>query len=46
MSPPSLGLKSKPKNKHEAGDKPFACWFLGIFFRPDDGGDIFLRNVG
>jgi hypothetical protein len=22
-----------------------ACFFLGLFFDPEDGGDIFLRNV-
>jgi hypothetical protein len=26
---------------------PASCWFFhGLFFNPDDGGDIFLRNVG
>jgi hypothetical protein len=24
---------------------PHACFFLGLFFDPEDGGDMFLRNV-
>jgi hypothetical protein len=23
-----------------------SCWALVLFFNPEDGGDIFLRNVG
>jgi hypothetical protein len=23
-----------------------ACFLLGLFFDPEDGGDMFLRNVG
>jgi hypothetical protein len=23
-----------------------ACWFVGLFFDPEDGGAMFLRNVG
>jgi hypothetical protein len=23
-----------------------ACFFSGLFFDPEDGGDMFLRNVG
>jgi hypothetical protein len=43
MSPPSSGLKSKPS---------FAChllhagFLLGVFFNPEDGGNMFLSNVG
>jgi hypothetical protein len=40
--PPSSGLRvSQPRNQYEAGSK-----MLGLFFDPEDGGDIFLQNVG
>jgi hypothetical protein len=32
----------------KAGDKErfYAGFFFGLFFDPEDGGDMFLRNVG
>jgi hypothetical protein len=44
MSPPSSG------SKNESSKKPvyfvlFYGFFLGLFFDPEDGSDIFLRNV-
>jgi hypothetical protein len=36
-------------NQHESGSKQslFAnCWFLDLSFNPEDGSDMFLRNVG
>jgi hypothetical protein len=39
----------------KAGGKPIAldatcyraaCFLLGVFFYPEDGGEMFLRNVG
>jgi hypothetical protein len=32
------------KNKHEAGSKQI--FFLGLFFDPENGGNMFLRKVG
>jgi hypothetical protein len=46
MSPPSSGSNNKPSMK------PIACYLLhfdfllGLFFDPENGGDMFLRNVG
>jgi hypothetical protein len=42
MSPPSSWSKNRPnRNQRErAGDKQ------GLFFDPEDGGDMFLQNVG
>jgi hypothetical protein len=37
MSPPSSGL---PSTSSQAG------FLLGLFFNPEDEGDIFLRNIG
>jgi hypothetical protein len=51
-SPPSSGSKSKPSKKpEEAGDKlsetpASAGFFSGLFFDPQDGGAMFLLNVG
>jgi hypothetical protein len=44
-SPPSSGSKNNPSKK------PAATWFhagflLCLFFKPEDGGNMFLRNVG
>jgi hypothetical protein len=39
MLPPSYGPTKKPSYK-PIGSK------LGLFFDPEDGGDIFLRKVG
>jgi hypothetical protein len=48
--PPSSGSKNKQnKIQHEADSKQclFAdCFMLGLLFDPEDGGDIFLRNIG
>jgi hypothetical protein len=32
-------------NEHEAGSMLRAGFLLGLLFIPEDGGDIFLRNV-
>jgi hypothetical protein len=40
MLPPFSGLKSKPGASMKAG------FLLGLFFDAENGGDIFLRNVG
>jgi hypothetical protein len=42
MSPPSSGPKNNP-SKTPAGKHVVE---LGILFDSEDGGDIFLRNVG
>jgi hypothetical protein len=48
MPPPSSGSKNKPSKKPSY----FACYllhagfFLGLFFNPEDGSNIFLKNVG
>jgi hypothetical protein len=34
----------QPMNMKQAANK--ACWFLlGLLFSPEDGGDIFLKNI-
>jgi hypothetical protein len=30
----------------EAGSKQLAGFLLGLFFKPENGSDIFLRNIG
>jgi hypothetical protein len=52
MSPPSSGSKNKPRKNQHAGNKQssvyyvfHADFFLGLFFDPEDGGDMSLRNV-
>jgi hypothetical protein len=37
------GLKSKPRS---ACCLLHVSFLLGLFFNPEDGGDMFLRNVG
>jgi hypothetical protein len=41
ISPPSSGQKCKLSTKAEAGGS-----LLDLLFDPEEGGDIFLRNVG
>jgi hypothetical protein len=44
MSPPPSGTKKPSKETSvKAGGKQI---LLGLFFDPEDGGDMFLRNVG
>jgi hypothetical protein len=46
MSPPSSGSKNKPDKKQALFSTCFHAGFLlGLFFKPADGGDMFLRNV-
>jgi hypothetical protein len=45
MSPPSSGSKNKP-SKNSGCYLLQAGFFLGLFFDPEDGGYMFLLNVG
>jgi hypothetical protein len=38
--PPSSWSKNKPSNHL------LSLWFLGLFFDPEDGGYMYLENVG
>jgi hypothetical protein len=40
MLPPASGLNRKLTKKPECQGQ------LGLLFNPDDGGDMYLRNVG
>jgi hypothetical protein len=45
MSPLSSGKKNKP-SKYQLESREFIAGFLlGLFFDPEEGGDMFLRNV-
>jgi hypothetical protein len=46
MSPPSSGLKDKRSKKAGGKQNIYAGLLLGLFLELEDGGDIFLRNVG
>jgi hypothetical protein len=47
MSPPSSGMKYKSNEKPEEIANCFHSGsLLGLFFDPEDAGDMFLRNVG
>jgi hypothetical protein len=40
------GRKSQARNQHEAGSKQgFADFLLDLYFSPEYGGNMFLRNV-
>jgi hypothetical protein len=45
MLPPSSGSKKQSK-KTESKQVLAACFYVGFFFNPEDGGDVFLRNIG
>jgi hypothetical protein len=46
------GRRIKARKRYEAVSKyrtaeiAISFWFLGLFFDPEDGGDMYLRNVG
>jgi hypothetical protein len=44
MLPPSSGSKNKPRNQQAL--LAATCLLLGLFFDPEDGGDMFLQNIG
>jgi hypothetical protein len=46
MSPPSSGWKNKAKQgtSNEAYSLRHGSFLLALFFHPEDGGDILLRN--
>jgi hypothetical protein len=47
MSPPSSGSKNKPSKKPTLKQMASRAGFsLGLFFNPENGGEMFLRNVG
>jgi hypothetical protein len=49
MSPPSAGLESKQAgNQNEVGRKQalISGFLLGLLFQSENGGDMFLENVG
>jgi hypothetical protein len=49
MSPPSSGLKSVPSKKPASSlqkeNMLHAGFLLGLLFNPEDGSDMFFRNV-
>jgi hypothetical protein len=47
ISPPFSRSKNKPSKKPARKQvASYAGFFLGVFFDPEDGGDMFLRNIG
>jgi hypothetical protein len=46
VSPPSSGLKNKPSKKISAFYLLRVGFLLGLFFDREDGGDMFLQNIG
>jgi hypothetical protein len=44
MPPPSSGSENTPSKKPVY--LPDACFFLGFLSNPENGSDMFLRNVG
>jgi hypothetical protein len=46
MSPSSSGSKNKPNKNSSIGYLLHAGFFPGLFFDPEDGGDMFSQNVG
>jgi hypothetical protein len=46
ISPPSLRAKNKPSKKPASGTSFQPGLLLGLFFDPEDGGDMFLGNFG
>jgi hypothetical protein len=41
-----LHLQGRIISQQETSVKSSACRLAGLFFDPEDGGDMFLRNVG
>jgi hypothetical protein len=47
MLPPSSGSKNKLSKKPALfATCSHAAYLLGLFLNPEDGGDMFLQNVG
>jgi hypothetical protein len=46
MSPPSSESKNKPSRNLQSCYLLHAGFLLGLFFDPEDAGDMFLRNIG
>jgi hypothetical protein len=46
LLPSSRSKERKKKSTEADGRLGYTSFFLGSFFDPEDGGDIFLRNVG
>jgi hypothetical protein len=50
ISPPSSGITSKPSKKQasrrQQSELLLAGFLLHLLFDPEDGGDVFLRNIG
>jgi hypothetical protein len=45
ISPPSSGSKNKASKQALLATYYHAGFLLGLFFDPENGGDMFLRNV-
>jgi hypothetical protein len=47
VPPPSLGSKiSQARNHHVASGQAISWFLVQLIFNPEDGGDLFLQNIG